>query len=701
MESELEKLLLECRETPEKQRDFSPLYKFFTRVIQKDMKIKINDRISPLISFLYTADGGLLWPIAKDVLIGYQPHMIVPPLYVKEGSYSPRRPLRLKLTKETLVTPKTYRSPLTQRSTKQISYTKPLTDRDILPKLVFSPEKSMFYCKPKASTPRGPSSLSYTIREKNDELSTPFEDTRTLNLHGMVKVAPDRTGEFIPLNKFLAFKSRTYLTQQIPFFQNWARNKAFVKWYYAFRMRRFHHICDGLKKVCPIESNTYMDVYLKVRQTVATVFKTCHPISAESPTESFPLLKQNSTESLENMRKQIETLNETLKNELEHFFEQIRGIAFLLRSDYEILKKIGALPKSLISYSLEKDTACPSITGVRNRNKILLHERTLAHIRKEYIPRFINMIRLFLRAFYGEQVKITLMELYKRFTTDPPIANHLISLSIDDEIGIKMEPEMNEFIEWVENVDMKIWSIFLTYQFELSIEGNHLIFDGAEIPEIRIEKESLMSEEIEQEREKCFNFIKAAYESFERRLILPREFFISTMDRIDDVKENYKYGTIDDFTKLIKELRESYEKVEQQTRLFTFGAMYTDMKVAKMQLNQRLQSVMEHAKLIGIQKANELYDEILENRQKIINEEQTSKATLQPPDPKLKKEIFTKIQSLATEFMIIVQTLQSTFTDGLIQLLEKHELVKEIFGQAQNALKKKKVRRKISKKIQE
>lgn len=699
MEQELEQLLLHCRDTPEKERDFSPLYKFFTKVIQKDQRIKITDRISPLISLLSTADGGLLWPIAKDVLDGYKPYMIVPPLYVKDGSYSPRKPKRLILANNTLVIPKSLSSPISPLSTRTKTFVKSLTDRDILPKLVFSPEKTLFHCKPKASTPRGPSSLSYTISRKTNEMSTPFENTRTLSLHGMVKIAPDRTGEFIPLNKFLNFKERTYMTQQIPFFQNWARNKAFVKWYYTFRMRRYHHTLDKLLAIPPFESKTFTEVYIHLRQTIDTVFKTCHLISKELPSDNFTALTQNSTQSLEDMRRQIETLNETLKNKLEHFFEQIRGIAFLLRSDYEVLKKIGALPKSLIQYSLEKETSSPSITGIRNRNKILLQERTLSHLRKEYIPRFFNMVRLFLRDFNGKQVNTTLNELYNRFTE--PGSNHMITLSLDREIGIKMEPSAAEFIEWFENVDMKIWSIFLTYQLELSSEATNLIFEDQPIPEIRIEKEFLMTEEISSKREKCLQIIKEAFESFEKRLIVPREFFLQTIERIDEVKGNFVYTTIDEFTKLMKEFKECSEKIDQLTRLFTCGALYTDMKLAKMQLKQMLQVAMEYAKGVGINKANEIYELILENRQKIINEEQNQKVSLLPPDPKFKKEIFTQIQSLATEFMIIVQILAANYGDGLISLMEKNELVKEIFGQAQNALKKKKVKRRVPRKQKE
>lgn len=698
MEKELEEILIECRNAPPNRRDYKPIYRFFTKVIQTDKKITINDSLSKLIGFLSSADNGLIWPIAKDTLIGYKPQMMVPPLHVSREQYTPKRPKRPPLSARSpviqrtlLVTPK--------RSTIKKKNGKIVTDRDILPSLVLSPEKDFYYCQPKEpSTGRAPSSMSYRIHKKEDSLSSNKSDVQTLNLHGLVKIGSDKIGNFTPLKNFLNYKEQVYMTQQLPVFQNWHRNKAFIKWYYLLRMKRHKRTEKLVNETCPLESRTFTDVFFKIRKTIFTVFQACHPVSKDLPAGTFAQLKENSELSLEEMRKQVESLNEQIRVDLEHFFEQIRGIAFLLRSDYEVLKKIGALPKSLLPYAVNDQASCPSITSIRIRNKLLFQERVLSHSRKEYLPRFFTMVRLFMRDFTVGQVSATLNELYSRFNEENPTTQNLVELTIDENIGLGMEPSLDGFIEWFESVDKKIWTIFLTYTLELSDEAKMLLYqneDGSydEMPEIKTEKTTILTPEITKNRDIALSSIKKAYEYFERRLEAPRSFFLKTMARINFIKGIKDYKSTEDFMKLMAEFKATRESIENQQRMFICGSFYTDMKVAKMSLMKSLQAAMEGTKSIGISKAQELFDHIQEHRRRFITEFANSAL----PDPKAKKELLLILQGLSNEFMSISSSIQSNWTEGLADLNEKQEIVKEILNFAQNALKKKKAKKKVKK----
>ena len=703
-EVELENLLKNLQSTPESDRDYSQIYRFFSKAVQSDTKIQVTDSLSPLIGFLSMIDEGRVWPIAKNTLAGFQQHMIVPPLQVSRDKYTPKRPRRIPMTGRTRPLPKTLyiQPPATPRMTMKTTYLKQITDRDILPKLVFSPEKSLYYCTSKTpKTARVPSSLSYKIFRKKNPISPPTTDLQTLTLHGLFRIEQDKTGEFMPLKSFLNFKESVYMTQQLPVFQNWYRNKAFIKWYYKLRVRRHKKTIMNICETCPFESTVFTDFYLKIRQHVFTVFQTVHPISPDLPSEAFKDLKDNTEQSIESMRKQIATLTEDIQKDLEHFFEQIRGIAFLLRSDYEILKRIGALPKSLLPYAAEEDSNCPSITALKERNQTLLHERTLAYERKEYLPRFFNMVRLFLRDFTSGQLAVTLSELYSRFDEENPKSSNLINLFLDEKLGLRMEPTLEDFLDWFVYVDSKIWTLYLTYTVELSPEAKRDLFenpDGTmqEVPVIRAEKKTIMQPAITAKKEQATAFINHAYEFLEKRLEQPREFFLKTMARIEEVKSIKSYDNSDDFVKLMAELKKMRIDIECQTRMITIGSFVADMKIGKTSLMKLLTVAMDETKEIGIAKAQDIYEKIQEHRKRYVAE--TSKPQNNTPqEARIKKEILTDILNTTNEFITIMTSLQSNWTEGLQDLNEKFELVKEVNIFAQNGLKKKKVKRKVKK----
>ena len=696
MEEEFETLLRSQYILEEKKRDYSQIYNFFTRAIQLDKKIYITPSLRELISFLSTADGGSLWVIAENLLANYDPTMLVPKITTKNIII--KKPKHLHLSPHPPSLPKKLTMNTPRPCPYKTTYLKRISDREILPKLAISPIGNFYYCTPRSKTSREPEGLSFNIHRKGASVKNKAHEVGTLTQQGLLQMKANKTSEFIEMDQFLEAKENAYMTRNLPLFQNWELHKSFNRWKIQLKANRYQKMSKHILSIPSLESTIFFDKLSKIKDAVYEALKTCHPINIDLVSDTFQCVKADSESCLEIIRSRIDDLNRQISDDLSDFFELLRGIAFLLRSDYEVLKTIKALPKSLIPYSLDDDTKAPSLTAIRVRNHLLYIERKLSHERKEYIPRFFILVRLILRDFLVEKIQHVLKEFYSRFTIDPPICMHQITLNLDENVGLSMNPSLEEFLEWFENEDHDIYSVFLAHQLELSTEENQRVFGDKKPPLILADERSVHTDDIRQAHDSAIQVIKDAYGHFEARLHSTQRIFVDLQKRLLQISDVDSYEASSDFIKVLDELKEIAATIENQPRIITFGALYTEMKGAKIQLLQKHRSVMEKLKAKGVQKASSIFDHIIEKRMKhnqILNQANLSG---QPPDEKLIRASLTELQTESLEFLSFGTSITSNWVDGLNELREQIESVKEIIQITQNGLKKERVRRRISRK---
>ena len=685
-EKELINYIKELENIKEENRNYKNLYNFLNKLILKDIKIELNEENKNLATFLYTADNNLIWPLANKIFKGFSIKMIIPNLNNSLNLINYINKKKLNLFKRSISSPRNINffnnnfKKLNNNNYLQNEYF--LTDRDILPKIALSKADQFFYCYPKNQKEMKTSSLSFTVKMSNEPPSHKIK-IKTLNQNGFFQIYEGKNGEFIELEQFLNDKEHFHLTRLLPVFQNWYRNKAFLKWHSLFRTKKHKRIIKSISNICPFESNIFFEYFLKIKEIILLVFKDISPINPKLPMETFDQLYLNSKKSLEIMKTSIQSLNEKLKNDIEFFFQQIIGINYLLNSNFEVLKSIGALPKSLLYYAEEKQFNSSSLTTIRTRNILLNKERFLAKSRKDYIPQFFLSISLFLRDFRSIKLKNTLKEFYQRFTEIPSNFQHQIELRLDFNEGLIMYPSYEEFIKWFNFVDENIQKIYLEHELKLSEINILQILSNNHIPIINCDKNSIFCIELFHLKEKALNEIKEAFILFDKRHSINKEFFLECQNKIIKIKNINNFISVDNFVETSNEFFDLINKIENLQRILQYGSLYTDLKTAKVSILSNLTNCMEKTKYFGVKKAFELFEDLSIKRRTYLQD------IRKPFTKDIKEEILILNDTInkSNDHLLITGTILKNWEENIPDINEQFEIVKEIKNVALNALK--------------
>jgi len=660
---------------PSDKRDYSGLYKLISKMIVSDKKIFINNFNQDIVSFLYRADEGKIWFLAKNILSGFNQSMIIPKIRLNETQIVARTSSRPYPVKKNLFNEFKF----SKISKKMVSKTPRqsndnlLSDRELLPKLAASKTDQFFYCYSKNGRNQA-SSMSYTISETN---KPPNHDTvvRTINQSGFFRAYNDKAGEFVELGSFLKDKEHFQMIRMLPVFQNWHRNKAFLKWHSLFRAKRHKKLILSIKQKCPFESPVFLQLFMNIREKVYNVLTSCHPIDPKVSTENFHKLKMNSEQSLASMKKSILDLNQSIFSDVKYFFQQLRGISTLLQSDFDVLKAVGALPPSLLPFSFDHQKNSPSISAFRIRNQLLSKERRLSTQRTDYIPQFYLLIELFFRGFKKEKYEITLKEFYNRFILSPPQHRHKIEIKLSEYDGICFDPSCSDFMKWFNDLEESIKSAYMS-NHDINVQDEN-IHDFLFLSNNSSEK---VSNEVHKVREDAINEIMLGYDLFEKRNEQNKEMFRDYQRRIDEIKAINDYESIDIFIQVLQEFGSMTTKVESQQRMIEYGSFFADLKSAKVALLGKLKQCVDRLKQIGSKKANILFDEVSIKRKQYLQEISTQFS--------VNESLMQDIYMFSNDHIKLVSSILELSPEGCYELQEQLVSVKEIFNVSLSGLKR-------------
>ncbi|OHS98116.1 hypothetical protein TRFO_35542 [Tritrichomonas foetus] len=616
MEEELENLIHDLRYG--NGSSYSPLYEFFSKALQKNQTIKITPKIKENIPFLSTCDSGMIWPVAQKVMPEFDPSMLVPKLDYRQNPFVPVTPPRLEVSPHPGTIPTKLMLPIHPLQVKTVRPVPVKTTREMLPALANYTPGQFYYCSPR-KTSRPEDSLSYKIHRKRHPLIPLTPDQKILTLNGMMNITPKSKGEFTPMKQFLHSHSKLFLSRNIPIFNNWMKNKLFIRWVNRLRNKRFKRIQSTVLNSCPLGHTEFFEEIFEIRQTATDLFKECHPIkSGPIPSDLFGELVQNSNDSLKEMREQMKELVTSLAKNIEHFIFQVSGISHILRADYAVLKKIEALPEPVIPYSLDDERDQPSITGSQIRTKILQKERRRALDRKEYLPQFFIYVRLFLRDFFVEQLHSSLLEFYERFTEVPPTKSHQVQLLLDKDKGLVLSPSREEFLNWFNVVDKAIKDIFICDQLSLDQEKMDQLFPNRDCPGISVIETVAVNHEMNEMRQNAIQTINDAFDFFEKKLKPSAIVLTKLQGRLEEISGIKEFNDTESYINTTKETLGLVGDVAQLARISTFGSLYSDMKEGKSAIYDQLHKVADGLRVIGVAKARDLYEDINFNKNEYL-----------------------------------------------------------------------------------
>jgi hypothetical protein len=75
------------------------------------------------------------------------------------------------------------------------------------------------------------------------------------------------------------------------------------------------------------------------------------------------------------MSGQLACMNGALGDNINHFCDKFRDISRLLRANYQLLRSLGALPKSRVPFVVEHKPNAPLLTTARLQSWLLFRER--------------------------------------------------------------------------------------------------------------------------------------------------------------------------------------------------------------------------------------------------------------------------------------------------------------------------------------
>lgn len=680
MESELETLILKAKSSTAVASDISAFYPFFSRAIQKNVQIDITPFIRDNLAFLSTADKGMIWPLAQQALRNIKPDMLVPPLDMKKTlCVTLPKPLpALSARSKDLPTSLQVTIPYQPRTVRIVPV---VTTREILPKLAALPPGQFFYCTEKKKQPKKEvDALNYKIHTRKLPAIPMGPHTRTLTQNGMFYCSPTNHGEYTRMKDLVRDKENVYMASLLPVFQNWYQNKAFMKWLYKLRMKRFKRTQRGVLNACPFGHTEFFELVAEIRQTVFDVFTQCHPLDKEKPMETFEDLVANSNQSLNEMKEKVADLDDRLVEKISHFCRQVRSIALLLRSDYDILKTIGAIPKALAPYVVEREVNAPSLTKCRLRNQILYAERKRSYDRKEYLPRFYIMVKLFMRDFFVQQLQDTLREFYFRFTEQPPSSSHKIQLVLDPQAGLLMSPTVDEFLNWFNVVDKSIKEIFLAEHVQMGGEVLSLIFPETDCPTISFIESVALNKEMEDMRNEAVKMITEAYEDLTGKATESCAFLKQLQQRLDEMDAITEFEDADLFCSVADELFDLLRGIDNLQRIVTHGSLFSDMKRGKTSALEHMRTTIDRIRKMGVVKSKDLYEDITHAKDNYIKSVSLAKMFNQDENSPELLEMKQQIQNLCSKYLPITETILQYWSDSAIDIEEQYSAVQDILS---------------------
>jgi hypothetical protein len=554
------------------------------------------------------------------------------------------------------------------------------TTREILPTLAAVQPSQFFYCKRKKKYRDQPSALSYNVHRKRLPPIPLTPDTRTISVKGLTYCSPNAVGEFTPMKTFLFNKEKLFMASVLPVFQNWYQNKAFIKWLYKLRMKQHRRTQSTVLNACPFGHTEFFEMLADIRQFVFGVFAQCHFIDANKPSSTFEQLNENSTESLADMRQKLADMNEMLSDKVAHFCDQVRNIALLLRSDYQILKAMGAIPKSLVPYVVEHEVNAPSLAICRIRNQLLFKERKRSYDRKVYLPRFFIMVKLAMRKFIIDQLYATLNQFYFRFTEVPPTAAHRIQLLLNREKGLEMSPSLDEFLVWFTHVETTIRSIFLADHTKLPSEADDLLFSEHDCPEIAFTEQVCLCPEIDRMRENAIKVIYDAYAHFASKSQNGALFMQNLQERLVELNQIHSFPDSTHFVAVADEIADLLNGINTLQRIMNFGSLLTDLKPAKTSALEEMRGTIDQVRNIGISRSKELFWQITQaknNYIKAISMNRMMNISEDTPDILEAKE---QILSLCGTYVPITESIMTHWSDSAIEIEEEYGNVQDILS---------------------
>jgi hypothetical protein len=414
------------------------------------------------------------------------------------------------------------------------------------------------------------------------------------------------------------------------------------------------------------------------------VFAKCHVIDPKQPIATFEDIVDNSTATIAGVRAKICEMNATISANLTHFIHQVQDISLLLRADYQILATIGAIPKTMVPYVIEREVNAPSIVVARTRDALHFKERRRAYDRKVYLPTFFQMMKLVLRHFMITQLRTILREFYFRFTETPPSTAHKIHLELDRERGLRMSPTLQEFLAWFAQVEKSLRQIFMGESIALEQEVLDEIFPEGDNSEVLFTEAVCEDAELEKMRASAIEIIGKAYEHFAVKAEPGAEFLKNAQERLVELNTIEGFEDAYQFVSVADEISDLLSEIESIQRIVNYAALHTDVKPGKTSALFHIKTTIEKVKGIGIAMSKHLYEEITQAKNVYIKFKSVSSMAAVPgtddSGDDAAFELKQKIRELCSQYMPVTESILLHWSESAIEIEEEYGNVQDVLA---------------------
>jgi hypothetical protein len=551
------------------------------------------------------------------------------------------------------------------------------TTRDILPTLAALPPGQFFYCTRKGRHERAPSTLSYNIHRKRIPPMPLTPDARTITQNGLLYISPSNQGDYTPMKHFLDYKEKLFMTSVLPVFHNWYLSKSFIKWRYRLKWLRFKRseglILDG----CPYGHTEFLEWIGETRDFVFDVFSRCYYVDSKQPSTTFDELTENARGSLVDLKQKLLQMKEEFSERLAHFCSQVRDIALLLRTDYQVLRTMGAIPKAVVPYVIEHEVNAPSLTVCRVRNELLFKERRRAYDRKMYLPRFFIFVKLTMRELLMNQLHATLGRFYFRFTEDPSTTTHQIQLLLDPELGLRMYPSLDQFLAWFAHMEAEMSTILLAEHTEMPEDAFDLLYPDRDCPVIDFLDSVRENHALDVIRDGAIQLIREAYAYFTQRSAATAAFMRELQSRALELVECEDYEDASAFVMVADEISDLLAELDSLQRMVVFRSLHTDLKPAKTSALELMRKLSDKARGIGIARTKAIYEQIEQVKNmyaKSVTMNKMMNVVTETPDL---VECKQQIATLCASYLPIAESVLTHWADAAIEIEEQYGIAQD------------------------
>ena len=285
----------------------------------------------------------------------------------------------------------------------------------------------------------------------------------------------NKQSEITDLDQYVKDKTDFFLTKHNKF-----REKLAYQSFYTWRNRyKIHHFDGKIKRLNNVNATIspgYANILDRIRFNFYTVTDnlTVFPTTFDSKDDDAPYTEM--TASAEKMCASITEVTTNLCDEtarlLAQFFNEIQLTKEMMKLNFKELHELDSLTPGMKKYSSDLKYRTPSIYRDKKRQEELKTERIYSKTREEYIPKFYRKVRALYDGLLVIRCHETIIDFLSRFDSTRFHEHRatLFTAYYDEEKGLYLTPDHNDFVKWANGIISKLKDAFLQEERRIPLD---------------------------------------------------------------------------------------------------------------------------------------------------------------------------------------------------------------------------------------